>query len=65
MTLLYFYIDKQSLLADEIFGLSYLATSKPLRDDFAILLHRQDVSAYEYFKDVELLDFPDTNQLTC
>ena len=37
--------DLQSLFADEIFGLSCLATSKPLRDDFAILLHRQAVIA--------------------
>ena len=49
----------QSLFSDETFALSNVVTHSPWRDCMNTLLHRQDMSTFAHFKDVELFELPE------
>ena len=51
--------DLQSLFSEEVFALSNVVTNKPWKDDLDTLPHKQDMSDYSHFNDVELLELTD------
>ena len=52
-------LEMQSLFSNETYSLSNVVTNCPWRDDIDTLPHRQNLSSYAHFKDVEMFELPD------
>ena len=56
-------LNVQSLFSNKMFSLNNVVTHVPWNDDEDTLPHRQDMSSYEHFKDVEMFDLPDNSSV--
>ena len=55
--------DLQSLISDEVYSLSNVVAHTRWQDDVDTLPHRQDISSYPDFQDIDLLHLPDNESV--